>query len=341
MKNDFSRYMEIDEETLGEEESGWKLIHGDVFRFPKNSSILCAAVGSGIHLIVCSFLVLFLALTGFISTTKRGSILSGAVILYCLTSVIGGFVSAQLYFKMNGKAWVRCLLQTSLLFPSAVIMIFMWVNTVAVARKSTSALTFGAGFTVAFLFGCVSFPLTVFGGILAKNYANKNFESPTRTTKVAREIPEESSKYIVLFSEFLIAGCLPFSAIYIELHYIFASMWGHHIYTLFGVLLFAFVLLMIVTSAISVCLLYFRLTREDHRWWWNSFFNGGQTGITIYLYSWWYYTYVSGMTGLLQASFFFGYMLIVCFAFFLMAGACGFLCSLTFAKYIYSRVKCD
>jgi len=42
------------------------------------------------------------------------------------------------------------------------------------------------------------------------------------------------------------AGFLPFSAIYIELHYIFASLWGHKIYTLFGILYLAFVMLVIV-----------------------------------------------------------------------------------------------
>ena len=46
------------------------------------------------------------------------------------------------------------------------------------------------------------------------------------------------------------AGFLPFSAIYIELHYIFASLWGHKIYTLFGILFLAFIMLII---AMSLC----------------------------------------------------------------------------------------
>jgi hypothetical protein len=54
------------------------------------------------------------------------------------------------------------------------------------------------------------------------------------------------------------AGFLPFSAIYIELHYIFASVWGHKIYTLFGILFIAFIMLFIVTSFITVALVYFQ-----------------------------------------------------------------------------------
>jgi len=33
------------------------------------------------------------------------------------------------------------------------------------------------------------------------------------------------------------AGFLPFSAIYIELYYIFASVWGHKVYTIYSILL--------------------------------------------------------------------------------------------------------
>ena len=85
------------------------------------------------------------------------------------------------------------------------------------------------------------------------------------------------------------AGFLPFSAIYIELHYIFASVWGHKIYTLFGILFIAFIMLFIVTSFITVALIYFQLAREDHRWWWRSFFSGGSTGFFIYAYSFFYF----------------------------------------------------
>ncbi len=341
LKNDFSRYMELDDETMDEEESGWKLIHGDVFRFPQYSTLFCAAVGTGNQLICTTFCHLGLALTGFISTNRRGSIMAGVVVLYCLTSFVAGFSSVKLYRQMNGKLWVRCILLTALLFPVPVVSVFLWVNSVALAHGSTSALPFTAILTVLALFCFLSLPLTVLGGIVAKNYANPDFNAPTRTTKVAREIPTEIPFYRGRTFQVLIAGFLPFSAIYIELHYIFASMWGHQIYTLFGILVLAFILLLIVTSFITVALLYFQLAREDHRWWWASYINGGMTGIFIYIYSFYYYYHRSGMSGILQGSFYFGYMAVVSFAFFLMLGAAAFQFCLVFVKYIYSRVKCD
>lgn len=341
LKNDFSRYMELDDESLEEEESGWKLIHGDVFRFPEYPVLFCASVGTGVQLVVATFVLLGLALTNLISTTRRGSILAGMVILYCLTCSIGSFISTRLYFQMGGKAWVRSVLFTSGLFPVPTAVVFMWVNTIALAHGSTSALPFSTIFTIVALYSLIAFPLSVVGGIAAKNYASHDFNAPTRTTKVAREIPTEVPWYRGRFFQMIVSGFLPFSAIYIELHYIFASMWGHQIYTLFGILLFAFILLIIVTSFISVALLYFQLAREDHRWWWSTFINAGMTGLFIYGYSFFYYFHRSGMSGMLQSSFYFGYMSIISYAFFLMLGSAGFHLCLLFTKHIYSRVKCD
>jgi Endomembrane protein 70 len=317
------------------------LIHGDVFRFPNHARLFCAAVGTGNHLLALTFCHLSLALTGIISTNRRGSIMAGVVVLYCLTSIVGGFTAVRLYRQMNGKDWTRCILLTAILFPFPVVCVFMWVNSVAIMHASTSALPITAILTVTALFTFICLPLTVVGGSIAKQLCSDDFNAPTRTTKVAREIPTDVPFYRGRIFQVLIAGFLPFSAIYIELHYIFASIWGHHIYTLFGILFLAFILLVVVTSFITIALVYFQLAREDHRWWWAAYINGGMTGLFIYLYSFYYYFKRSGMSGMLQGSFYFGYMAVVSFAFFLMLGSAAFQCSLIFVKYIYSRIKSD
>jgi transmembrane 9 superfamily protein 1 len=42
----------------------------------------------------------------------------------------------------------------------------------------------------------------------------------------------------------LVGGFLPFSAISVELYYIFATFWGREHYTLYGILLLVFIILM-------------------------------------------------------------------------------------------------
>ena len=46
-------------------------------------------------------------------------------------------------------------------------------------------------------------------------------------------------------------------------------------YYMFGFLLLAFVVLLVVCAQTSVLLCYFHLCAEDYRWWWRSFFSTG------------------------------------------------------------------
>lgn len=48
------------------EESGWKLVHGDVFRPPRNLVILSAVVGTGAQLALLVLLVILLAIVGML-----------------------------------------------------------------------------------------------------------------------------------------------------------------------------------------------------------------------------------------------------------------------------------
>ena len=103
------------------------------------------------------------------------------------------------------------------------------------------------------------------------------FNAPCRTTKYPREVPP-LPWYRQTVPQMLMAGFLPFSAIYIELYYIFASVWGHKVYTIYPILFIVFIILVIVTAFITIALTYFQLAVEDHRWWWRSFMCGGSTG---------------------------------------------------------------
>lgn len=57
-----------------------------------------------------------------------------------------------------------------------------------------------------------------------------------------------------------IGGFLPFSAISVELYYIFATVWGHERYTLYGILLIVFAILLSVTGCVSVAMTYFQVS---------------------------------------------------------------------------------
>lgn len=339
LRNDFVKYARDDEDPDDPEESGWKFVHGDVFRFPRARSLFCAAVGSGTQLLVLSFCVLSLSLLGAFYPYNRGAMFTALIVFYALTSGVAGYVSASYYRQMEGQKWVGNLLLTAVLFCGPLFAVFCLNNTVAIFYRSTAALPFGTIVIILLMWTLVTIPLTVLGGVLGKN-TRADFAAPCRTNKYPREVPD-LPWYRSTPVQMFMAGFLPFSAIYIELFYIFASVWGHKVYTIYSILFVVFCILCVVTAFITIALTYFQLAAEDHRWWWRSFLCGGSTGIFVYGYSFYYYLARSDMSGFMQATFYFGYNAMVCLAFFLILGYVGWRASLAFVRRIYRAIKCE
>ncbi|KAI8567230.1 hypothetical protein RHMOL_Rhmol02G0104700 [Rhododendron molle] len=110
-------------------------------------------------------------------------------------------------------------------------------------------------------------PLLLFGGIAGRN-SGSDLQAPCRTTKCPREIPP-LRWYRGTLPQMAVAGILPFGVIYVETYYLLASIWGHRIYTIYGILLIVFIILIIITVFVTVALTYFQLAAEDHEWWWR------------------------------------------------------------------------
>ena len=339
LKNDILTYSREEDLEADNDETGWKYIHGDVFRFPKNKTLLCAVVGTGTQFLVLTLFIFFLALVGAYLPYNRGSLLASVVVFYALTAGIAGYTSGLLYKQLGGENWVRNNILTAFLFCGPVLCIFAWNNTVAIIYRSTAALPFGTICIIIVMWALITLPLTVLGGIYAKN-SKKEFQAPSRTSKYARAIPP-MPWYRTSVPQMCMAGFLPFSAIYIELYYIFASVWGHKVYTIYSILFIVFIILLVVTAFITVSLAYFQLAVEDYRWWWRSVLCGGSTGFFVFAYCFYYYFARSDMSGLMQTSFFFGYMLVACWGFFLMLGAVGWRASLMFIRHIYKAIRAD
>ena len=154
LKKDFSKYMDVDEEELTEEETGWKMIHGDIFRAPETLSPFCAMVGTGIQLLCTAVLVLGCVLIGAFKPTKRGAILTALIIIYALCGFMGGIVSGRLYKQLKGKNWVWNIVLTAVIFPAPLGAVFSFVNSVAWNSGSTAALP---ATTIALMFGIMLF----------------------------------------------------------------------------------------------------------------------------------------------------------------------------------------
>jgi transmembrane 9 superfamily protein 1 len=339
LKNDFIKYSRDEEAADEQEETGWKYIHGDVFRYPAHKSLFCAVLGSGTQLLALAIFIFMLSLVGVFYPYNRGSLYTALVVIYALTSGIAGYTASSFYKQLEGTNWVRNILYTGALFCGPLFLTFSFLNTVAIFYNATAALPFGTIVVIILIWTIITAPLLVLGGIAGKN-SKAEFQAPCRTTKFPREIPS-LPWYRSTVPQMAMAGFLPFSAIYIELYYIFASVWGHKVYTIYSILFIVFIILIIVTAFITIALTYFQLAVEDHEWWWRAVLCGGSTGVFIFGYCFYYYYARSDMSGFMQTSFFFGYMACICFGFFLMLGSVGFRASYLFVRHIYQSIKCE
>jgi len=56
------------------EETGWKLVHGDVFRPPAHRMLLAAVVGTGIQLVLLGLFVIMLTIMGTFYEVREGGV---------------------------------------------------------------------------------------------------------------------------------------------------------------------------------------------------------------------------------------------------------------------------
>lgn len=131
LHRDIARYNQLDNEEDAQEEFGWKLVHGDVFRPPRKAMLLSVFAGTGCQILMMVSVTLAFACLGFLSPANRGSLMTFALVFYVLFGIVAGYVSARLYkskengkreglmmiLAMEGLAWKSNILLTSFLVP--------------------------------------------------------------------------------------------------------------------------------------------------------------------------------------------------------------------------------
>jgi transmembrane 9 superfamily member 3 len=104
------------------------------------------------------------------------------------------------------------------------------------------------------------------------------------------------------------AGILPFGSIFIEMYFVFTAFWSYKFYYVYGFMLLVYSILSMVTVCTTIVAVYFVLNAENYHWQWVAFCSAGSTSGYVFLYSIFYFFYKTQMSGLLQISFYFGYM---------------------------------
>ncbi|GAB4836801.1 Transmembrane 9 super member 8 [Ancistrocladus abbreviatus] len=335
---DISRYNELETQEEAQEETGWKLVHGDVFRPPTNSDLLCVYAGSGIQCLGMMLVTMMFAVLGFLSPSNRGGLMTAMLFLFVFMGLFAGYASARLYKMFKGTEWKKIALRTAFLFPGSIAVVFFILNALIWGEKSSGAVPFGTMFALAFLWFGISVPLVFVGGYVG--FRKPAIEDPVKTNKIPRQIPEQAWYMSPIFS-ILIGGILPFGAVFIELFFILTSIWLNQFYYIFGFLFIVFVILIVTCAEITIVLCYFQLCSEDYLWWWRSYLTSGSSALYLFLYATFYFFTKLEITKPVSGTLYFGYMLIASYAFFVLTGTIGFYACFWFTRLIYSSVKID
>jgi transmembrane 9 superfamily protein 2/4 len=344
LKRDIAGYNAVlgdDEEADDEvDESGWKLIHADVFRPPSTMPMIyCVLVGSGVQLLISSMCSICLAAVGFINPSKRGSMLNYLLSLYMLCGILAGFTSSRLYKSFRGRAWQVCTLFTATLFPGTCFMIFLFFNTVLAFFRSSGSVPFLDILIMAAMWCCVSVPLVFVGAYFG--YKQDAIQFPTVTSTIARAIPPPENFLMDPRVAMCMAGVVPFGAAYVELFFIMTSLWMDQYYYVFGFTLVVYMIILITSAEVTTLIIYYQLVGENHRWWWSALLTSGSVSLYIFGYSViWFHT-LDPSKLLFTYILYFGYMFLFCFTVFIVTGSVGALTALWFVRKMFSSIKVD
>ncbi|KAF1744114.1 hypothetical protein MXB_2001 [Myxobolus squamalis] len=95
VRSDISKYTELLNTGFDtQDEYGWKLLKGDIFRAPRYRLLLAVSIGNGIQ-----------------------------IVLYILLGTLSGFISARIYKFFDGEHWKMCVLASALLHPGTFVSI--------------------------------------------------------------------------------------------------------------------------------------------------------------------------------------------------------------------------
>lgn len=327
-----------DAEEGVQEDSGWKLVHGDVFRTPKNPLVLSVFLGNGSQLFVMTGTTLIFALLGFLSPSNRGSLGGAMILLYTIFGFIGGYVSARVYKTFGGESWKLNILMTPVLIPGIVFATFFLLNFFVIFKESSGAVPFTTMLVVVGIWFVISVPLSFAGSWIGFRHAP--VKPPVRVNQIPRQIPP-STNYLRPLPSMVLAGILPFGAIFVELYFIMQNMWFGKVYYMFGFLFICYGIMIITCAAVTILLVYFLLCSENYHWQWRAFATAGASAGYVFGNALLYWMGKLSFGSFTSGVLYIGYSALISFLFFILTGTIGFFSSWAFVHRIYGSIKID
>jgi len=340
------------------EDSGWKQVHGDVFRAPYLLPVVAAILGTGWQLLALTLGVILFAVAGPLHGEvheDRGEMQHAVLFCYCFSSIVSGYTSGS-YFKMynatktvgrgkstsaGGSQWQLTMFLTVMMLPTVFVSILSILNGIALVYQTVNYIPFLVIVKVFLIWMILSVPLCVVGTLAGRHANVSGADFPCRVNAIARPIPEEVPFHGKPLNLIPFAGLLSFGSIFIELYYVLTSLWNYKVYHVYGFLLAVYAILTVVVSMTTIIVVYFCLNAENYLWQWTALASGGSTAAYVFLYGIYYFMFKTSMTGFLQTMFYFGYMTLISLTLGTISGTIGHFAASKFVRTIFGNVKVD
>ena len=331
--------VELDGNT--EDITGWKLLHGDVFRAPPYGGMFAPLVGSGMQLLYMAFGLLILSTLGVLNPSFRGGYVSVGVGLFIFAGIFSGYFSARIYKTCGGRSWQKNVIITAALVPGLLFATVFVLNLFVWIQASSTALPFGTLIALVLLWLFVQLPLVYAGSWFGFERMGA-YTHPTRANAIPRQIPAQRW-YLKAGQRLLLAGLVPFMVIFVELTFAVKSLWADKTtyYYAFGFTAAASLVLALTVAEVAIVATYFLLCAEDFRWWWHAFATGASSALWVYAYLVYSYFATLHINGFVSSMLFFAYAALATALYALLTGTLGFLAAYAFVRRIYGAVKVD
>lgn len=331
--------VELDDNT--EDITGWKLLHGDVFRAPPYGGMFAPLVGSGMQLLYMAFGLLILSTLGVLNPSFRGGYVSVGVGLFIFAGIFSGYFSARIYKTCGGRSWQKNVIITAALVPGLLFATVFILNLFVWIQASSTALPFGTLTALVLLWLFVQLPLVYAGSWFGFERMGA-YTHPTRANAIPRQIPAQRW-YLKAGQRLLLAGLVPFMVIFVELTFAVKSLWADKTtyYYAFGFTAAVSLVLALTVAEVAIVATYFLLCAEDFRWWWHAFATGASSALWVYAYLVYSYFATLHISGFVSSMLFFAYAALATALYALLTGTLGFLAAYAFVRRIYGAVKVD
>lgn len=337
MMSDFDhKAIDLQDLTVSSDRS-WKILHGDVFRSPTNSSLLYILASHGFCLAISAFSTfLYFSIKGV--PRKSGTRVQIFLMIYVSLSTVSGWFATALSFMFAQKKWLRLVFGAGII-PNAIYLVMLIIFKIFTKPSSPFNLSAGNIITLLLFYFLPSLGFCILGGLIAlkKRFA----EISTKEVAVVPRIIPQQPWYTSTFFLCLI-GSFAIGVVLIPEEFIlFSEMWYGKNITSFVPLLHSIFVMLVISACFSIFITFMRLQHENYKWHWVSFLAPFCSLFVIFAYSVFFYSKKIQIKTKDGAAIFFAFSALFSLVCGFSCGGIGMYSSIIFTRAVFSSSKLD